>query len=321
MEALKTINAWERCLNQKVSCEDITWAIIDNGIDHAHRALVNSKIIDINYTDESPLGMHGTFVAGIISGWDPERPFSGVAPKCQLYNFKVYKKESSWVSMTIKAMDEIRKINEQAGKMVIHGVNISMGVSNEMNIKSFRAGHSPLCEAANLLVESGVVVVVAAGNYGAQAFIVPETEEETKIWAGFMPMSITDPGNAELPITVGSTHKLFPEKYGISAFSSKGPTGDGRIKPDLVAPGEEIFSAIINDEYAETSGTSAATPFVSGVAAHLIHVYPELIGQPKVIKEILIASCCDLKRVPFFQGAGLIDLEKALVVARDYIIK
>jgi subtilisin family serine protease len=57
-----------------------------------------------------------------------------------------------------------------------------------------------------------------------------------------MDLTINDPGNAELAITVGSTHREMPHIYGVSYFSSKGPTGDGRPKPDLVAPGEKIIS-------------------------------------------------------------------------------
>ena len=57
-----------------------------------------------------------------------------------------------------------------------------------------------------------------------------------------MDVTINDPGNADLAITVGSTHRDMPHVYGVSYFSSKGPTGDGRLKPDLVAPGEKIIS-------------------------------------------------------------------------------
>ena len=65
--------------------------------------------------------------------------------------------------------------------------------------------------------------------------------------AGRPRLTINDPGNAELAITVGSTHRDMPHIYGVSYFSSKGPTGDGRIKPDLVAPGEKIISCAVGD--------------------------------------------------------------------------
>ena len=85
----------------------------------------------------------------------------------------------------------------------------------------------------NRLVRSGVVVVTAAGNTGYG--IVAAQVRQAKVG---LSNTINDPGNAELAITVGSTHRESPHTFGVSFFSSKGPTGDGRIKPDLVAPGE-----------------------------------------------------------------------------------
>ena len=79
-------------------------------------------------------------------------------------------------------------------------------------------------------------------------------------------MSITDPGNAESVITVGSTHRRDAHTYGVSYFSSRGPTGDGRLKPDLVAPGEKIRSTIPDDGDERLDGTSMAAPHVSGAS-------------------------------------------------------
>jgi hypothetical protein len=315
MDSLLTINATEFCVDQKTLCSDICWAILDTGIDATHEALANSKIIDRDLTGEGPSGAHGTMVAGILAGWDPARPFFGVAPQCQLYNFKVLKDKDArdnWISTTIKAMAEIREINEAAGKFVIHGANISLGVDNEYNLKQYKAGHSPICEEADRLVESGVVVCIAAGNFGAQAFDVPGNGGQAAIWANFEMITISDPGNAELPITVGSVHKKYPHKYGVSYFSSKGPTGDGRQKPDLVAPGEDILTTAPGNQYVVSSGTSLAAPFVSGTAVQMLHAHPELIGKPDLVKRILMMTCRDLKRDRSFQGRGLVDLASAL---------
>jgi subtilisin family serine protease len=138
-----------------------------------------------------------------------------------------------------------------------------------------------------------------------------------------MPVTINDPGNAELAITVGSTHREMPHVYGVSYFSSKGPTGDGRMKPDIVAPGEKILSAatgkLLMDraegkqcEYVEDSGTSMAAPHVSGVIAAFLSVRREFIGEPERVKEIFLGAATDLKRERSFQGAGLIDLMRAI---------
>jgi serine protease AprX len=111
--------------------------------------------------------------------------------------------------------------------------------------------------------------------------------------------------------------------YGISYFSSKGPTMDGRMKPDLVAPGERIISCASgrlaqgsgwdrseNSEvpaapYSEDTGTSPAEAHVSGVAAALLSVRRALIGRPGEVKRLLLATATDLKRWQFVQGRGL----------------
>src|SRR6185436_8512127 len=134
-----------------------------------------------------------------------------------------------------------------------------------------------------------------------------------------------DPGNAELAITVGSTHRDMPHVYGVSYFSSKGPTGDGRPKPDIVAPGEKIVSCARGRlqadamthagevcDYSEDSGTSMAAPHVSGAIAAFLSVRAEYVGQPEEVKKIFLSSATDLHREPYFQGRGLVDLMRAI---------
>jgi hypothetical protein len=143
-------------------------------------------------------------------------------------------------------------------------------------------------------------------------------------------MNITDPGNADLAITVGSTHREMPHTYGVSYFSSRGPTGDGRMKPDLIAPGERIISCAAGLEkqryttadaaakglppvlYCEQTGTSMAAPHVSGAIAAFLSVRREFIGEPEQVKAIFLANAIDLNRQRNFQGAGMLDLMKVL---------
>ena len=141
--------------------------------------------------------------------------------------------------------------------------------------------------------------------------------------AAGLDITINDPGNAEQAITVGSTHRDMPHVYGVSFFSSKGPTGDGRMKPDLVAPGEKIISCMSKDMkdgkssadkafYREESGTSMSAPHVSGVIAAFLSVRREFIGRPETVKEIFLNTATDLKRSVYFQGKGLVDLMRAI---------
>jgi serine protease AprX len=135
----------------------------------------------------------------------------------------------------------------------------------------------------------------------------------------YLEASIADPANTEEAITVGSVHKASPHHYGVSYFSSKGPTGDGRLKPDLVAPGEKVISCSIHfkDEqgaydYEEKSGTSMAAPHVSGAIAAFLSVHREFRGDPESIKDIFMKSATDLGRQRSFQGVGMVDLMRAI---------
>lgn len=135
-----------------------------------------------------------------------------------------------------------------------------------------------------------------------------------------MPISIGDPANLEEAIAVGSTHRERPHLYGTSFFSSRGPTADGRQKPDLVAPGEKIVSCRtggrggdIEDLYVAMSGTSMAAPHVSGLLAAFLSARPEFKGYPERVKKILLDNCTDLGRVKEHQGAGLPNLVRMLL--------
>ena len=313
---------------------------------------------------ESPLtdeAGHGTHVAGIIAGavepWltgepqprflhvteskhnpaNPAEPMNvprtvadpaqlaGMAPRARLVSLRAVRSGGTpddRVNRVIAALAYVREVNGQSTDgMRIHGVNLSVGY--EFDPRWFACGRSPLCKEVDKLVRSGVAVVVAAGNTGYGA-VDPEFAGPATFGLG---MTINDPGNAERAITVGSTHRDAPHAYGVSYFSSKGPTGDGRAKPDLVAPGERITScaagaklaAVLAGEiaddtavYVQQTGTSMAAPHVSGALAALMSVRQEFIGYPDELKRIVVESATPLRRRPEFQGAGLLDLMRAL---------
>ncbi|HUC00456.1 MAG TPA: S8 family peptidase [Solirubrobacterales bacterium] len=261
---------------------------------------------------------HGTHVAGIVgSDWrttdddEEEMPAEenliGICPDIRLYDLRVFPDAGPGDEFAIlAALQFVRHLNSHSDLQVIHGINLSLSIDHD--VRNYAVGRTPVCDECERLTASGVVVSVAAGNEGQATY----KGEGGKEHDGFRTVAITDPGNAEEVITVGSTHRQNPHTYGVSYFSSRGPTGDGRAKPDLVAPGEKIKSPVPDHGYQVKDGTSQATAHVSGVAAMLIARNPELIGQPRQVKQILCGTATDLGREPTFQGAGLIDALRAL---------
>jgi serine protease AprX len=261
-----------------------------------------------------PVHDHGTHVAGILAAdWpkeDPENPeqedIRGVCPDLSLYDLRVLDDQGVGDEFTVMAaLQFVRYLNSHKDCVFLHGVNLSLSIRHE--VKNYACGRTPVCEECERLVGAGIVVVSAAGNRGYLQYQTEDGFEE-----GYRSISITDPGNAEGVITVGATHAFLPHQYGVSYFSSRGPTGDGRLKPDLVAPGEKIKSLVPGQGLKVFDGTSMAAPHVSGAAALLIARHGELAGQPFKVKKILCETATDLGRERYFQGAGLVDILRAI---------
>jgi len=284
------------------------------------------ELITIERPDLHPPGNpHGTHVAGILAA-DPDGRLPedvdaddkglaedgaesghgrGMCPDIRLFDFRVLAKSIEDTEFAvIAALQYIRYLNDQHNFITIHGANLSLSIPH--SVRNYACGRTPICDECERLVGNGVVVVAAAGNRGYQSF-----ETKDGIFESYAAFSVTDPGNAEGVITVGATHGNWPHTYGVSFFSSRGPTGDGRLKPDLVAPGERVRSTVLNGEWGQESGTSMAAPHVSGAAAMLMARYPELVGQPRRIKQLLCDSATDLGRERSFQGHGMLDVLRA----------
>ena len=268
-------------------------------------------LVELDPVTSPPPSNHGTHVAGILgaSAAASRKASSdandGMCPDINLYDFRVLApsiKETEFA--IIAALQYIRYLNERNSFITIHGANLSLSIPHD--VRNYACGRTPICNECERLVNSGVVVVAAAGNRGYQNF-----ETQDGIYEGYAAFSVTDPGNADGVITVGATHRYWPHTYGVSFFSSRGPTGDGRVKPDLVAPGERIRAPLPQGQWGDLDGTSMAAPHVSGAAAMLMARYSELVGQPRRIKEILCRSATDLGRERTFQGHGMLDVLRA----------
>lgn len=256
-----------------------------------------------------PRGNHGTHVAGILGGdWrnrGADEPLVGICPDINLLDLRVFDERGRSDEFSVMAaLQFLRHLNGDSTHRRVHGVNLSLSIKHD--VANFACGRTPVCNECERLVAEGLVVVAAAGNDGYQS------ENAFSPLAAFRTVSITDPGNAESVITVGATHRQQPHTYGVSYFSSRGPTGDGRLKPDLVAPGEKIESSTPGRGVLRQDGTSMAAPHVSGAAALLMARHAEFIGDPLRIKRILCESATDLGREKYFQGHGMLDILRAL---------
>lgn len=323
------LQAYTAQLGYQATGKGIAWAVLDTGVNGGHPHFVQhgniagvwdcrvpGKPLKVPGTD--PCG-HGTHVAGIIAGTQappgapPGGPYVGMAPQAKLHVYEVLDDDGSgrdsWI---IKALEHIGTLNEKSAELVIHGVNLSLG--GPFDAEVFGCGHSPLCQELRRLWRLGVVVCVAAGNEGRMLIDSPEGRRNVNL-----PLSIGDPANLDEAIAVGSVHKEYPDLYGVSYFSSRGPTADGRMKPDVVAPGEKIMScnaaflpAKPQTHYLPLSGTSMACPHVSGILAAFLSVRREFIGRPDELKRLLLATATDLNRDRHHQGAGMPNLIRML---------
>ena len=339
-----------------IDCSQLTWAVIDSGIDARHPAFRGAGVgpelrtrvtLTLDFTKirdyaqfselrntssfvdavnnvasvdapkaaddqqyERPFGSHGTHVAGILAGGPlaaGEEPL-GMCPTLNLWDLRVVDEVGDLLEhRVLLALQYVREYNRVARANVgVAGANISLSIPYDP--RTYACGWTPVCAEVRKLVRSGVVVVAAAGNAGFDK----DAWQEGGPGRGFSSIGITDPGNTEEAITVGATHRFEAYRYGASYFSSKGPTADGRPKPDVLAPGEHIVSAIGRNGTAPKDGTSQAAPHVSGAAALLMARHPELRNEPEKVKAVLCRTATDLSRDRYFQGAGMLDILRAM---------
>ena len=266
-------------------------AVLDGGIDATHPDLAGKVVAEQNFSaDPSPTDTvgHGTHVASIIAGTGAASngQYKGVAPDAKLLDGKVCESEfcedsAMLAGMQWAAVDEHAKV-----------VNLSVGGGD-------LPGLDPLEQAVNdLTARYGTLFVIAAGNDGASG-------------------TIESPGSADAALTVGAVDS----KDQLAGFSSRGPrVGDSAVKPDITAPGVDIIAARaaqgqigdpVGDSYVKLSGTSMATPHVTGSVALLAQRHPDWSAAQ--FKAALMASAepnPDL--TAYEQGAGRVDVGRAI---------
>jgi len=234
---------------------------------------------------------HGTHIAGTIAGTgkDSHNQYRGIAPEAKIINLKVLGDDG--VGNDSSVIAGIQKAIELKTKYKIRVINLSLG---RPVLESYT--QDPLCQAVEAAWKAGIVVVVAAGNEGRNNSLGNQ---------GYA--TITSPGNDPYVITVGAMKTMATANRGddlIASYSSKGPTLlDHIAKPDIVAPGnrtvavstkgvslleKQFQSNMVGAAYFRMSGTSMATPVVSGAVALLLQKYPSL--TPDQVKARLMKT-------------------------------
>lgn len=305
--ARDTINAtWAD--NTGIGGEGVGVAILDTGI-YPHKDLVYRKDRIIGFKDfinskDYPYddNGHGTHVAGIIGGDGTESngKYKGVAPGCNLIGIKVLKSDGAGNISDVLA--GIQWVLDNRQRYNIRILNLSVGMQDVEGEKS------ALVKGVNAAWDRGLIVVAAAGNNG------PKNG------------TITTPGVSRKIITVGSSDDAETVNIlgdFISQYSGRGPTKECIKKPDVVAPGSNIIACGSDKEYVyannypnkdvgyvKKSGTSMATPMVTGCIALLLSRHPNLTN--KQVKLKLRESTNDLGLNEAHQGWGLIDVKKFL---------
>jgi serine protease AprX len=324
----------------EVTGQGVGIAIIDSGVDSSHHAFRSGSATSrvtaaVDFTDEGrtddPYG-HGTHVAAIAAGnaHISRGAYTGIAPAATIINVRVLNTQGrGLVSNAIAGIDWCIT-NKQAYNIQV--LNLSFGTPA---LDSYE--NDPLCLAVRRAVDAGLVVCAAAGNLGKDL-------DGNSIYG-----TINSPGDEPSAITVGASNTKGTDVRSddvVTTYSSRGPTRgcyvdedgirhyDNLIKPDLVAPGNKLIQAQSPGNHLVTgspdldastnsnpshammylSGSSMATPAVSGAAAMLLQRNPGL--TPNLVKAVLEYTAQPLAGFDSLeQGAGSLNVEGAVRLA------
>lgn len=288
-------------IQYSAATEDICVAILDTGIgnhpDFGERIVAFRDFVNDRQTPYDDSG-HGTHVAGCLcgSGLLSQGRFSGIAPTCRLCVGKVldHNGEGSIESMYYGLLWVLK--NRLRYQIRVLNISVGIGDSGE------RGRMEELRGLLERVCEEGVVVVCAAGNKGPAEG------------------SLSPLGESSNVITVGCHEGGFfgNRKNLCEYYSGRGYAGRSGRKPDIVAPATDIISCNLRwqrdrrgryrDAYVKKSGTSMATPIVSGAAALFLQKYPYCSSMQ--LKRRMLLAARDLGEEENKQGWGMLDIEK-----------
>ena len=295
MSSYKNLIHAKEVYKQGFTGDGIGVALLDTGV-YNHPDIGNQVIYfkDFVYQKALPYDNngHGTHVAGIIcgDGTKSNGKIKGMAPKCNLIALKVLDANGDGeTDHVVEALDWIWQYHKEYDIRII---NFSMGFHPHTENKK----QEQIVNKLEELWKEGIAVVTAAGNGGP------------------LRQTIATPGISKILITVGAVSGGLGH-YKMESYSGRGPTLEGVLKPEILAPGSKIISlATYGHGYTSKSGTSMSVPIVTGALALALEANPNLKAEE--LKRILFST---VVRVPDFKEEcwGVLHVDRLVQKALD----
>ncbi len=335
--------------------EGVTVAVADTGLLDTHPDFQNRVIGGLSYTQDgnwSDDHGHGTHCAGSVAAdtyhgtgdtvddhWDTNVTdyyvAQGMAPKSELFAQKIFKGGQDFVAPTDPYSQIITDAREKSGAYIHSN---SWGAPTEGNYTPADRDYDSIIRDAG--DGEPMIITVAAGNNGQN----DDTGDPVY-------QSTGSPGNAKNVITVGGSEAFYPglaesaDMYEADpdrtfVASSRGWTEDGRIKPDVMAPGLYVFSTYVGENdpskpsYGGLGGTSMANPAVAGASSLVVEWYEENYGErpsPAMVKGLLINTAYEMEPQPgdFYtghipnrdEGWGIVNLPALMDAESEFLLQ
>jgi len=276
------------------SASPVRIAILDTGFNRGHKALrdvnvvgewdfINNDPVTENESGDSPFQEnHGTCVLGTIAGYEEGKligPAWGaeyLLAKTEIVDTEIVVEEDNWIA-------GLEWADSAGADIVTSSLGYYYWYSNEE-----LDGNTALCtRAADIAVSHGIIMVNSAGNRGYGGLVAP--------------------ADGDSVLAVGAVD----DRGEVAYFSSRGPTADGRIKPDLVARGVNVYTVSVADStgYTTVNGTSFSAPLVAGSCALLLEIHPD--WNPIKVAETLKVSASRAYMPVCDYGWGIPDVATA----------
>ena len=291
-----------------ISGQGVLIAVFDTGFRLNHEAFNHLRVkgqydfigkdgdTDLEPEDNSSQISHGTMVLSVLGGYasgkliGPAFSSDFLLAKTEDTSSEKPIEEDYWVAAA-----------EWADSLGADIISSSLGYMDWYEYQDMDGNTAPVTRAADLAVKKGILVLVAAGNEGNQPWL-----------------HIMAPADGDSVIAVGA----IASSGSIAPFSSRGPSFDNRIKPDMVAMGMGVRCIAVPPQangvtsgYSVVDGTSAATPLAAGAAALLLSSHPQL--TPMQVREALMMTADRAANPDNTYGYGLIDVLAALDYCED----